>query len=87
MAQHAELQAIILAVRILFMFLLICIQIVHVHGVLMTIETVYIGPANDEQLFHLFHELRALLQQHKHPYFEGHLWSHSGFPGPLLEGN
>jgi hypothetical protein len=59
----------------------------YVFGVLMTIETAYIGPANDKQPFHLFHELRALLQQHQHPYFEDHLWSHSGLPGPLAEGN
>jgi hypothetical protein len=43
------------------MFLLVCTQIVHIYGVLKTIETAYIGPANDEQLFHLFCELRALL--------------------------
>jgi hypothetical protein len=42
-------------------------------------------PTNNEQLFHLFHELRALLQQHS--YFVGHLQSHSGLPGPLAEGN
>jgi 2'-5' RNA ligase len=42
-------------------------------SVLETIETAYIGPANDEQLFHLFHELRALVQQRQHPYFVSHL--------------
>jgi 2'-5' RNA ligase len=57
----------------------------YVYGVVKSIETAYIGPANDEQLFHLFHELRALLQQHS--YFVGHLQSHSGLPGPLAEGN
>jgi 2'-5' RNA ligase len=59
----------------------------YVYGVLKTIETAYIGPTNDEQLFHLFHELRALLQQHQHPYFVGHLQPHSGLSGPLAEGN
>jgi 2'-5' RNA ligase len=73
-AQHAELQAAIFD----------CQDFAHtpfnlytdsacVYGVLKTIETAYIGPVNDEQLFHLFHELRALLQQCQHPYFVGHL--------------
>jgi hypothetical protein len=86
-AQRAELQADILA----------CQDFAHVPFNLYTysayvysvksIETAFIGPTNDEQLFHLFHELRALLQQCQHPYFVGHLWSHSGLPGPLAEGN
>jgi hypothetical protein len=59
----------------------------YVYGVLKSIETAYIGPTNDEQLFHLFHELRALLQQCQHPYFVGHFQSHSGLPGLLAEGN
>jgi hypothetical protein len=59
----------------------------YVYGVLKHIETSYIGHKNDEQLFHLFHVLRALLQQCQDPYFVCHLWSHSGLPGPLAEGN
>jgi hypothetical protein len=55
--------------------------------VVKTIETAYIEHTKDEQLFHLFHELRASLQQHQHPYFVGHLWSHSALPGPLAEVN
>jgi hypothetical protein len=35
----------------------------YIYGVLKTIETAYTGHTNDEQLFDLFHELRALLQQ------------------------
>jgi hypothetical protein len=50
--------------------------------VLKIIET-----ANDEEIFHLFHELRTLLQQCQHSYFVGHLWYYSGLPGPLAEGN
>jgi hypothetical protein len=59
----------------------------YVYGVVKTTETSYTGPANDEQLFHVFRELRALLQQHQHPYFVDHLQSHAGLPGPLTEGN
>jgi hypothetical protein len=87
-AQRAELQVVILA----------CQDFVHVpfnlytdsayiYGVLKTVETVYIGLTNDEQLFNLIHELKALLQQCQHPYSVGHLWWHSGLPGPLAEGN
>jgi hypothetical protein len=54
------------------MFLVICTDSAYVYGVLKTIETAYIGPTNDEQLFYLFHELRVLLQQRQHPSFVGH---------------
>jgi hypothetical protein len=53
----------------------------YVYGVLKTIETAYMGPANDEQHFHLFHELRAFLQQLQNPYFVGHLLSTLAFLG------
>jgi ribonuclease HI len=86
--QHAELQAIILACQdFAHVPFNLYTDSAYVYGVLKTIETAYIGPANDEQLFHLFHELRALLQQCQHPYFVGHLRSHYGHPGPLAEGN
>jgi hypothetical protein len=49
----------------------------HVYGVLKTTETAYIGPANDEQLFHLFHELRLYYNNANIPI----LWAISG---PIL---
>jgi hypothetical protein len=85
---HAELQAVILACQdFAHVPFNLYTDSAYVYGVLKTIETAYIGPANDEQLFHLLHELRALLQQCQHPYFVSHLRSHSGLPGPLAEGN
>jgi ribonuclease HI len=87
-AQRAELQAAILACQdFAHVPFNLYTDSAYVYGVLETIETAYKGPANDEQLFHLFHELRSLLQQHQHPHFVGHLWSHSGLPGLLAEGN
>jgi hypothetical protein len=87
-AQHAELQVVILACQdFVHVPFALYTDSAYVYGVLKTIETAYIGPANDEQLFHLLHELRALLQQCQHPYFVSHLRSHSGLPGPLAEGN
>jgi hypothetical protein len=59
----------------------------YVAGVLCAIETAYIGHTNNEELFHLFCQLQAILHAHHHPYFVGHLHSHSGLPGPLAEGN
>jgi hypothetical protein len=59
----------------------------YVYGVLRTIESAYMGPANDEQHFHLFHELRALLPQRQKSLFCGPSLVHSGLPGPWAEGN
>jgi hypothetical protein len=85
-AQCAELQAVILAckdfARVPFN---LYPDSAYVYGVLKSIEAAYIGPTNDEQLFHLFRELRALLQQLQHPYFVGHLQSHSGLSWLLAE--
>jgi hypothetical protein len=53
-AQHAELQAVILTCQDFALFLLICIETVHVYSVLKTTETAYIEITNDEQLFQLF---------------------------------
>jgi ribonuclease HI len=87
-AQSAELQAVILACQdFAHVPFNLYTDNAYVYGVVKTIETSYIGHTNDEQLFHLFHELRALLQQRQHPYFVGYLRSHSGLPGPLAEGN
>jgi hypothetical protein len=88
-AQPAELQAVIhigLSEFCSCSFNLY-IDSAYVYIILKSIETTYIGPTNDEQLFHLSHKLRAFLQQRQHPYFVGHLPSHSGLPGPLAEGN
>jgi ribonuclease HI len=87
-AQCAELQAVILGCQdFAHVAFNLYTDSAYVYGVLKSIKSIYIGPTNDEQLFHLLHELRALLQQCQHTYFVGHLRSHSGLPGPLAEGN
>jgi hypothetical protein len=69
-AQPDELQAVILACQdFAHVPFNLFTESVYVYGVLKTIETAYIGPANDEQLSQLFRELRALLQQCQHHYF------------------
>jgi ribonuclease HI len=86
--QHAELQAVILACQdFAHVPFNLYTDSAYVYGVLKTIKNAYIGHTNDEQLFYLFHELRALLQQRQHPYFVGHLRPHSVLPGPMAEGN
>jgi hypothetical protein len=71
-AQHAELQTVVLACQdFAHVPFNLYTDSTYVYGVLKSIETAYLGPTNDEQLFHLFHELRALLQHHQHIYFVG----------------
>ena len=35
----------------------------------------------------LFSQLQNIILARKHPFYIGHIWSHSGLPGPLAEGN
>jgi ribonuclease HI len=77
-AQCAELQAVISACQdFAHVPFNLYTDSAYVYSVVKTIETSYIGHTSNEQLFHLFHELRALLQQHQHPI----LWAISG---PIL---
>jgi ribonuclease HI len=55
-AQRVELQAVTLACQDFAVYFNLYIDSAYVYHVIKTVETAYIGPANDEQLFHLFHE-------------------------------
>ena len=41
----------------------------------------------DPNLLNLFLTLQSLLDKREHPFFITHIWSHSGLPGPLVDGN
>jgi hypothetical protein len=86
-AQHAELQAVIACQDFSTEAINVNTDSAYVIGVLCAIETAYIGHTNNEELVHLFCQVQTTLQAGHHPYFVGHLHSHSGLPGPLAEGN
>jgi hypothetical protein len=86
-AQHAELQAVIACQDFSTEAINVNTDSAYVIGVLCAIETAYIGHTNNEELVHLFCQVQTTFQAGHHPYFVGHLHSHSGLPGPLAEGN
>jgi hypothetical protein len=86
--QHTELQAVIMACcDFPTEAINVSTDSAYVAGVLCAIETAYIGHTNNEELFHMFCQLRASLQAHHHSYFVGHVHSHSSLLGPLAEVN